>query len=311
MHICKNNQRFSGIITILRYVFILFIPYNIYTTAFSQSSEGEILDTIDIKGKKIILYTNKKWKFFDDHIKFNSYDSCFKFNWRIKEIHSYPNQPISQLIDKKINLYENNSEFCFPLDTFKYLRGFKGSHTGVDLKADFGDSIRVAFDGKVRFTGNIHNGYGNLVIIRHFNELETYYSHLSKICVAVDQTVNSGEVIGLIGQTGRATTNHLHFETRYFDKVFDPEKLISTKEKKLIADTLIISNELFGINSPKTNQTPMEKSFTDNNYHIVVKGDTLYKIANLYSTSIENLCEWNKIKKTSTLHIGQKILVSP
>ncbi len=311
MQICKNNKYFSGIKTITRCVFILFIPFIICKPAFSQSSEREILDTVYSKGKKILLFSNRQWIFFDDYVKFNSYDGCFNTHWQTKGIHAYTNHSISQLINKKINLYENNSEFCFPLDTFKYLRGFKGSHTGVDLKADFGDSIRAAFDGKVRFTGNIHNGYGNLVIIRHFNELETYYSHLSKIYVTVNQTVSAGDVIGSVGQTGRASTNHLHFETRYYDKVFDPEKLISIKGEKLLADTLIISNELFGINPSKTNQLSAENSFSDGKYYIVVKGDTLYKIANLYSTSIENLCEWNNITKTSTLQIGQKIIVSP
>jgi hypothetical protein len=291
--------------------FILFIPIIISSPTFAQNSFGDILDTIMINDKPALLFSNKRWAYLDDHNKCLSYDSLFSQNWETKEIHAYLNERNKPIHDKTINLLENNSTFVFPLDTFKYLRGFKGSHTGLDLKADFGDSIRAAFDGRVRFADNIRNGYGNLVIIRHFNGLETYYSHLSKILVQVDDVVSAGDVIGLVGQTGRATTHHLHFETRYRDKVFDPLKLLSLQEKNLLSDSLEICKRLFGQEIYSPNRETTVAGGTDLVYHTVISGDTLYKISRLYSTSVDDLCKWNKISKTSTLRIGQKIKVTP
>ena len=87
------------------------------------------------------------------------------------------------------------------------------SHTGVDLKTKPDDQILAAFNGEVVFSAK-YGGYGNLIRIRHANGLETYYSHNSQNLVKVGDHVKAGQVIALTGQTGRATTAHLHFETR-------------------------------------------------------------------------------------------------
>ena len=97
------------------------------------------------------------------------------------------------------------------------------SHTGVDLKTVNRDEIHAAFDGEVVFSGRF-SGYGNLVRIRHENGLETYYSHNSKNMVKVGERVKAGQVIALIGQTGRASTPHLHFETRIGGQAVNPNR---------------------------------------------------------------------------------------
>lgn len=291
-------------------ILLLIIPLYIYSTSTAQNSTSAILDTISINNRAAIIFSNKRWAYLDDHNKSLSYDSIFATNWENKEIHAYLSEKNKPLTPKTLNLLENNSPFVFPLDSFQYLRGFKGSHTGIDLKAPTGDSIRSAFDGRVRFANNIRNGYGNLVIIRHYNGLETYYSHLSKILVEVDDDVKAGEVIGLVGQTGRATTHHLHFETRYRDRVFNPEKLLSVKDRTLLSDTLLIPGNIFGSANTAIKQTENSPGSSDT-YHKVVKGDTLYKISKRYSVTIENLCQWNNISRNSTLHIGQQIKLCP
>jgi hypothetical protein len=288
----------------------LIIPLFSTFLSFSQSN-NIILDTISLNDRKVLLFSNKKWAFFDEYIKNLAYDSLFSRNWETKEIHAYKNDKYKSNTDLSVYLLENNSVFVFPLDTFKYLRGWTGYHTGLDLKADAGDTIRAAFDGRIRFAGNIHNGYGNLVIIRHFNGLETYYSHLSKILVKVDDEVKAGEMIGRVGQTGRATTHHLHFETRYKDKPFDPLKLLSVQHKNIISDTLHICGNLFGEGQVNSD---LENSGTENGdiqYHTIIKGDTLYKISKKYNTSIESLCQLNNISKTTTLKIGKQLKVKP
>lgn len=94
-------------------------------------------------------------------------------------------------------------------------------HTGVDLKTKNKDKIFAAFDGEVVFAG-VLSGYGNLVRIKHANGLETYYAHNSKNLVKQGARVRAGQAIALTGQTGRASTPHLHFETRVDGKPRDP-----------------------------------------------------------------------------------------
>ena len=118
-----------------------------------------------------------------------------------------------------------SKQWCFPLPGAKVISpyGQRGGrqHTGVDLKTKAKDKIYAAFDGEVVFSGKFH-GYGNLVRIKHANGLETYYAHNSKNMVKVGQHVKAGQVIALVGQTGRATTPHLHFETRVNGKPQNP-----------------------------------------------------------------------------------------
>ena len=127
----------------------------------------------------------------------------------------------SHRLRKQTLLYEK----CYPLPGAKVIspygrRGGRG-HSGVDLKTKPDDEIRAAFDGEVVFSAK-YAGYGNLVRILHGNGLETYYSHNSKNLVKVGDRVKAGDVIALTGRTGRATTEHLHFETRINGRAYDP-----------------------------------------------------------------------------------------
>ncbi len=135
--------------------------------------------------------------------------------------------------------------WSYPLPDAKVISpyGKRGGrrHTGVDLKTKANDEIRAAFDGEVVFSGP-YSGYGNLVRIRHDNGLETYYSHNSKNLVKAGEQVKAGQVIALTGQTGRASTPHLHFETRingqpvnpntYFDHATHSLRLDAFSKKK-------------------------------------------------------------------------------
>ena len=111
----------------------------------------------------------------------------------------------------------NTQNWCYPLPGAKVISPYGGrgrrGHSGTDLKTKPNDNILAAFDGEVVFSGNYY-GYGNLIRIKHANGLETYYSHNSKNLVKAGDRVKAGDVIALTGRTGRATTEHLHFETR-------------------------------------------------------------------------------------------------
>lgn len=146
-----------------------------------------------------------------------------------------------------IMLKEGNSEFVFPvkgqlLGQFCY-RG-RVPHTGVDISLKRGTPVYSSFDGVVRMAKR-YGGYGNLVVVRHLNGIETVYAHLSKIKVKVNQKVKAGDVVGLGGRTGKATANHLHFETRFNGAAFDPMEMMEFKTYGLISDTLVLHRQSF------------------------------------------------------------------
>jgi len=125
-----------------------------------------------------------------------------------------------------INLADMNpSEWCYPLPDAKVISPFgrRGGrrHTGVDIKTKPNDDIHAAFDGVVTMSQRYY-AYGNCIKIKHDNGLETLYSHNSKNLVKVGDRVKAGQVIARTGQTGRATTPHLHFECHINGQAFDP-----------------------------------------------------------------------------------------
>lgn len=110
-------------------------------------------------------------------------------------------------------------------------------HHGVDLTLKTGDTIYAAWEGVVRYAQWNKSGYGNCVVIRHKNGLETLYAHMSKLLVSPNQYVNSGESLGLGGSTGNSTGPHLHFEIRYKDFSINPELIIDYSTLTLKLDT--------------------------------------------------------------------------
>jgi murein DD-endopeptidase MepM/ murein hydrolase activator NlpD len=110
------------------------------------------------------------------------------------------------------------SSFGLRADPF---HGRTRMHSGVDIRAAYGRSVPSAADGEVTFAGE-RGGYGQLVVVRHADGVETRYAHLSSIDVKVGQRVQSGEMVGRIGQTGRATGPHLHFEVLEGGRHLDP-----------------------------------------------------------------------------------------
>ena len=133
----------------------------------------------------------------------------------------------------------NTQHWCYPLPGAKVISpyGARGgrSHSGTDLKTKPNDNILAAFDGEVVFSGNYY-GYGNLVRIKHANGLETYYSHNSKNLVKQGDHVKAGDVIALTGRTGRATTEHLHFETRINGQHVNSNRFFDHTTHQLRAD---------------------------------------------------------------------------
>lgn len=119
----------------------------------------------------------------------------------------------------------SDTEYAFPLPGGKVISPYgrrRGRvHSGIDIKTRARDTIRSAFDGVVRMS-RPYSAYGNVIVVRHRFGLETLYSHNVKNLVRSGDTVRAGQPIALTGRTGRASTEHLHFETRVNGQHFDP-----------------------------------------------------------------------------------------
>ena len=120
----------------------------------------------------------------------------------------------------------------------------------MDIKTKANDEILAAFDGVVERSGPYY-GYGNYIVIRHAYGFSTSYSHQSKNFVKAGQKVKAGEVIGLTGQTGRATTPHLHFEIRFCGKPIDPAIFFDHANHTLKAQTLTVKKGQKTLSSQK------------------------------------------------------------
>lgn len=169
-------------------------------------------------------------------------------------------------------------------------------HYGTDLKLQVGDSVHCSFSGMIRIAKKSRT-FGNYVVIRHDNGLETIYGHLSKILVNVNQRIKAGDVLGLGGNTGRSTGPHLHYEVRYLGNSINPLDIINVAEGKVISDSLFLCRKNFEyINELRKIR-----------YYVVRRGDTLGRIALKNGVSIVQICKLNNLQRTSLLKIGRRI----
>ncbi|MCR5445432.1 MAG: RNA polymerase factor sigma-54 [Bacteroidales bacterium] len=159
------------------------------------------------------------------------------------------------MLPDEINLLliRDSADFCFPVrgvKTSPYGWRWQRGHHGVDIALRIGDPVRAAFSGTVRVASRM-GGYGNCIVLRHPNGLETLYGHLSKINVTTNQQVEAGDIIGLGGNTGRSTGPHLHFECRFLYQTFDPEWILDFKSHSLRTRRLHLDKSYFGIRQPR------------------------------------------------------------
>jgi LysM repeat protein len=212
-------------------------------------------------------------------------------------------------------LIKDSCDFAFPTDigrqTSPYGPRWGRLHAGLDLDLDTGDPVYSMFEGLVRIS-QFSDTYGNVVVVRHPNGLETLYAHMSARMVVPGQYVQAGNMLGLGGNTGRSYGAHLHFETRYLGNPFDPAYMISPNQKALKSQVFELTKKKLNAptNAPATpTANNNAKSNSGSKYHTVKRGDTLSSIAVKNRTTVSKLCKLNKIKPSSNLKIGQKLKV--
>ena len=288
------------------------------------------MDTVDTKLGKIVVYSNQTWELIQEdafdgvlnpqvHEIMNSKEigGPYTMEWDDNDCYSRVND-LTKMKDTVWLCLDGDSlgNFTMPIDgpvtsRYKYRNG--KFHNGIDLDLVTGDTVVSAFDGIVRYARKNSGGYGNLVIIRHFNGLETYYAHLSKLLVFSGQQIKSGEVLGLGGNTGHSFGSHLHFEVRFYDAAMNPEELIDFKKKELKSTNLLLHKTMFRPGVTPSDQWKKKsngsKEYVAKKYYKVRAGDTLSRIAERNRTSVSTLCRLNGLRSTSILQIGQNLRV--
>lgn len=159
------------------------------------------------------------------------------FTERERNVVAVPTRGLFDETDKIIVDFSkiNRKDWCYPMKNGRVISPFGGkrkNHAGTDIKTFAGDTIYAAFDGRVRFAKSYY-GYGNVIVLRHDIGIETLYSHNKKNLVRIGDYVKAGQPIAIVGRTGRATTEHCHFEVRINGKPYDPMRFFDNKTRQL------------------------------------------------------------------------------
>lgn len=314
-------------LTVLSFLFI-----NVF--AYAQLP----LDTIKSDRGEIILYSDRSWELSSDQdfdgvmnqeiYTLFSEDSTYNFIHPWDNEVCFPSNRSNDLSKLKDTVWlcvgdSIHSKFVMPFDGYITSRyGYRKGryHNGIDINLETGDTVKACWSGKVRYSKYNEGGFGNLVVIRHYNGLETFYAHLSKLLVAPNTEVRAGDPIGLGGNTGRSFGSHLHFEVRFYDVPINPEEIIDVANKNVKDQNLFVHSGIFRPGAKPSDFELQEgntgsevatvsKSSSTKRYYRVKSGDTLSEIAVKNRTTISRICQLNGIRRTTTLQIGRQLRV--
>lgn len=254
----------------------------------------------------------------EEDLMFPSIDLYGQGSWRSDAVNPFIGGLKPQVPD---SFAVNLTQFVYPLDEVKrvtsrygYRRRYRRMHYGIDISLRVGDTIRAAFDGKVRMIDYEGRGYGHYVVIRHTNGLETVYAHNSRILAKEDQIVRAGDPIALGGSTGRSTGPHLHFEARFLGQPINPEHLINFASGIPKSDSYLYVSKGGRSNSSGSSNVQARSGAPERDaaikVHKIRKGDTLSGIASQYGTTVSQLCKINNISRRTTLRVGRTLRVT-
>jgi len=270
-------------------------------SSFGSYSQSSIFGLIN-KKDTINIYQEMLNDFSDDLMENHPAQDIYSNIWTRDKLNPYK-IPIDSLPD---SVYIDLSNFVLPIKgaiTSSFGPRRYRYHFGTDLRLNVGDSIVSAFSGRVRIIDYEARGYGNYIVIRHDNGLETVYAHLSQVLVIHNQNVKAGELIAFGGNTGHSTGPHLHFETRYIGNAINPANMIDF-------NTGLVYEKKYLITKKKSFYYQREvKPKVFAKYYNVRKGDNLGRIAARNGMSLSSLCRLNGINAKTKIRPGQRLRV--
>jgi murein DD-endopeptidase MepM/ murein hydrolase activator NlpD len=255
--------------------------------------------------KYIADHQNNSESFDNEIIDTSQYPADYYYqDWNTITPNPYNSQKLSST-DSVVQLQligtTQSPKFVMPINdvlTSKYGWRDGRMHKGIDIDLQVWDTVVSAFSGMVR-VARTYSGYGRVIVIRHFNGLETLYAHLHRIKVKPGQIVQAGDLIGLGGSSGHSTGSHLHWEVRFKGAPINPLNFIDYAGQELINPILVLRKTKHGFAGyPKGSV-----------FYTVRNGDYLYKIAAQYGTTVTKLCKLNGILRNSRLSVGQKLRI--
>lgn len=226
-----------------------------------------------------------------------------------------------KLVDPPRQRYAKMPLVSTPVTSGFAFRGYRW-HYGMDLDLETGDSVKSAYDGVVRISAWDGGGYGNYVLVRHYNGLETIYGHMSKTLVTVGTFVKAGQILGYGGSTGRSSGSHLHFEVRYQGNPINPALMYDFPGYKLRKDNFTITSQLFNYYSRALSRSRSSGSRSSSRSsssksapsrarqvvtHKVRSGDTLSEVAEKYGVGLSTLKKLNP--GVRTLQPGKRLRI--
>ncbi|WP_035710599.1 peptidoglycan DD-metalloendopeptidase family protein [Salibacterium aidingense] len=210
------------------------------------------------------------------------------------------------------SMYAAEEDYIWPVENGVLTDTFgsrNGHHDGIDIAADTGSEVKAARGGEVT-RAEYSSSYGNVVMVKHENNSETVYAHLSDIMKSKGESIVKGEVIGKVGNTGRSRGAHLHFELHHgewnAEKTFAADPLLfltEEKETRYAADKNNRTNEVASLVKSQGDEEGERVT------HTIEKGDTLWDIAQTYDTTVEDLQKTNDIPG-SLIYPDQQIVIS-
>ncbi len=322
--------------------FSIILICTVQNVAYSQESDTLHIakDSTDVFFEKITLdgnvaYKNEKTNEVISESEYHILCApVMEVSFKVKEEHDHiddywRSDKINPYRDVKINvpfqIKFDQTTFTHPVDddiviTSRFGRRRRGAHRGLDIDLVTGDFVRSVLPGKVRFVG-YSKGHGKTVVVRHSNDVETVYAHLSAYTVRTNDSIPEGQIVGFGGNTGNSRGSHLHLEVRFKGICIHPEYVFNFDGSKTIrGDNLWVSNSW---KSPKMHSSYRKSKIVplfseedaiasqdaEPRQHKVRKGDTLYQIALKYSLRVKEICSMNNISQNSILSIGQIIQI--
>lgn len=290
------------------------------------------IDTIQtsVPGVSILLYNDNTWRYSksDQYIADCKVFTC---DWDETSVNPYK-EPVDSLPETwAIWMVDSLGGYhCPALGRVSSKFGIRHGrrHQGVDMALPIGTPLYATFDGKVR-VAKWMKGYGNIVILRHDNGLETFYGHMSQFNVKPGDIVHAGDVIGLSGNTGRSTGPHIHYEVRYHGLALDPQRIVNLETGDLKQRIMVLKRRYFDaasrydqnfddefLNEEDDKKALEEKKKKDAEaarkamvYHKVRSGENLGMIARKYHTTVNAICRLNGLKNANSIRAGKTLRV--